>query len=145
MRLLAAAMLVAGVVTAPAFRFGAETAGSGEHVEWSPYDDAAVASAVAGGGPVIIDFYADWCAPCKELDEKTFADPEVRSTLASYARFKVDLTRSTVENQRLTGEYEVLGVPTVIVVSEGEEVFRITGFEPPAQFLGRLRAVPSGS
>ncbi len=145
MRLVAAAMLVAGVLTAPDLRPGAEAGGMGEHMTWSPYEDAAVASAVASGSPVIIDFYADWCAPCRELDEKTFAVSEVQSALAGYARYKVDLTRSTAENQRLTGEYEVLGVPTVIVISGGEEVFRITGFEPPAQFLERLRAVPSGS
>jgi thiol:disulfide interchange protein len=62
--------------------------------------------------------------------------------LESYARFKVDLTRSSAENQALATEYRVMGVPTVIVLSGGEEVFRITGFEPPARFLARLQAVP---
>ncbi len=45
-------------------------------------------------------------------------------------------------NQALATEYRVMGVPTVIVFSGGEEIFRITGFEPPAQFLKRLQAVP---
>ena len=62
--------------------------------------------------------------------------------LEGYARFKVDLTRATEANQALTTEYAVMGVPTVIVFSGGEEVFRITGFEPPGRFLKRLQDVP---
>jgi thiol:disulfide interchange protein DsbD len=143
MRILAAATLVAGVIMAPAVELGvAPAGGSSEHLAWQQYNANSVEAAIAGGGPVIIDFYADWCAPCRELDEKTFAAPEVSSVLESYARFKVDMTRSSEENQVLATEYRVMGVPTVIVVSGGEEVFRITGFEPPAQFLKRLQAVP---
>lgn len=142
MRVLAAVMLVAGVVTAPSIRVGVQSAAeTTEHQAWQPYQAAAVEAAIAGGGPVIMDFYADWCAPCRELDEKTFRAPEVSAVLEGYARFKVDLTRSSAENQSLITEYGVMGVPTVIVLSGGEEVFRITGFEPPAQFLKRLQKV----
>jgi thiol:disulfide interchange protein DsbD len=143
MRVLAATMLVAGVVMAPSVHVGGAAAGeSTDHLAWQPFDAAAVQAAVADGGPVIVDFYADWCAPCRELDEKTFAAPEVSAVLEGYARFKVDLTRSNRENQALATEYRVMGVPTVIVFSGGGEVFRITGFEPPARFLARLQAVP---
>jgi thiol:disulfide interchange protein DsbD len=143
MRVLSAATLVAGVVMAPAVYLGGTTvAESAEHLAWQPYDAAAVEAAVAGGKRVIIDFYADWCAPCRELDEKTFPAPEVSTLLEGYSRFKVDLTRSSGENQTLVNEYEVVGVPTVIVFSGAEEVFRITGFEPPAQFSKRLQGVP---
>jgi thiol:disulfide interchange protein DsbD len=143
MRVLAAAMLVAGVVMAPTLRLGGAAAGDAtQHLVWQPYDAAAVEAAVAGGGPVILDFYADWCAPCRELDQKTFAAPKVASVLEGYFRFKVDLTRSSEENQALATEYRVMGVPTVIVLSGGKEAFRITGFEPPDQFLARLQTVP---
>ncbi len=142
MRLLSAAMIVIGVLMAPAIRHGAsETGEAGGHFEWKAFDVAAVSSARAGDRPVIVDFYADWCAPCRELDEKTFSAPEVRAVLEDYSRFKVDLTRATEENQALTRDYGVMGVPTVIVFSGGEEVFRITGFEPPERFLERLKAV----
>jgi thiol:disulfide interchange protein DsbD len=143
MRVLAAVMLVAGVIMAPSVHVGlASIDGSSEHLAWQQYDADSVEAAVSGGGPVIMDFYADWCAPCRELDEKTFAAPEVSSVLEAYERFKVDMTRSSEENQDLASEYRVMGVPTVIVFSGGEEIFRITGFEPPATFLERLQAVP---
>jgi len=143
MRVLSTGMLVAGVLLAPGVRGGGGAATSVEdHLQWQPYEAGAVATARAGGSPVIIDFSAEWCAPCRELDEKTFAAPQVRSVLEGYTRFKVDLTRSTETNQALTSEYGVMGVPTVIVFSGGEEIFRITGFEPPERFLKRLQAVP---
>ena len=143
MRVLAAAMLVAGVVMAPAVHLGGAKAGeSADHLAWQSYDATVVEAAIAGGGRVIVDFYADWCAPCRELDEKTFPAPNVSALLEGYSRFKVDLTRSSEESQALATEYRVMGVPTVIVFSGGEEVFRITGFEPPARFLKRLQGVP---
>ena len=142
MRVLAAAMLVAGVLMAPGLRSD-NTAGEagGGHLEWQAYDAGSAQAAIAGGTPVIIDFYADWCAPCRELDEKTFSDQTVKDGLAGYQRFKVDLTRSSEANEALTTEYRIMGVPTVIVFSGGEEVFRITGFEPPERFLKRLQGV----
>jgi thiol:disulfide interchange protein DsbD len=143
MRLLSTGMLVAGVFLAPGVKEGGGAATVAEdHLRWQPYEAAAVAAARTGDSPMIIDFSAEWCAPCRELDEKTFAAPEVRAVLEGYARFKVDLTRSTDANQELTGEYGVMGVPTVIVFAGGEEIFRITGFEPPERFLKRLQAVP---
>ncbi len=143
MRALAAAMLIAGVLMMPGVRHGgAAPAADGDEFEWQTYEVAAVRAAIATGGPLIVDFYADWCAPCRELDERTFSAPEVRAVLEGYARFKVDLTRATETNQALTTEYGVMGVPTVIVFSGGEEVFRITGFEPPGRFLKRLQDVP---
>jgi len=146
MRVLSAAMLVAGVVMAPGLDSGGrQGSGETEHMAWAPYEESAVARANESGERIIVDFSADWCAPCRELEEKTFADPAVRSQLEGYARFKVDLTRSTEANQAVTTEYGVLGVPTVVVLADGEEVFRITGFEPPEQFLKRLETVPSSN
>jgi thiol:disulfide interchange protein DsbD len=143
MRVLSTAMLVVGVVMAPGIRGAGGVVESEEaHLQWRSYEASAVTAARAGGSPTIIDFFAEWCAPCRELDEKTFADPEVMAVLEGYARFKVDLTKSTEANQKVTGDYGVMGVPTVIVFSGGDEIFRITGFEPPQRFLARLQAVP---
>ncbi len=136
MRLASAAVLVAGVLLAPA-RTPAGAAG----LTWRAYDEGAVDQAMATGRTVVLDFYATWCVPCKELDEKTFSSPEVAARLAGFARFKVDLTRNDPETDRLRRRYDVAGVPTVAFFRAGKEVAatRLTGFEPPAAFLARLR------
>jgi thiol:disulfide interchange protein DsbD len=143
MRVLSTAMLVIGVLIAPAIGRGdrAEETAASDHLEWQAYEESAVRAALDGGKLVIVDFYADWCAPCRELDEKTFAAPKVKAVLEGYTRIKVDLTRSSEANQALTAEYRVLGVPTVIVFRGGDEVFRITGYEPPERFLKRLEDI----
>ncbi len=139
MRVVAATLVVVGVLQLP---HAAEREAS-EKLAWKPYDDTAVQAALASDKPVIIDFYADWCAPCKELDEKTFSDPRVARELSGYARFKANFTTRNDEVERLTERFKVRGMPTVTVMRDGTEIFRITGFEPPERFLERLQAVGS--
>ncbi len=140
MRLVSAAILVAGLWYLPL----GTAASHGSELSWRTFERGAVEAAVGSGRPVIVDFYADWCAPCKELDEKTFADPRVASVLERFARFKVDMTKASAENRSLAAEYGVRGVPTVIVYRDGREAFRLTGFEPPERFLERLGSANDG-
>lgn len=115
---------------------------SHEGASWQHYDQAAIASSKQ---PVVIDFYADWCLPCKELDEKTFPDPAVAAELGRFTRIKANLTNDKDETaKRLTKEYAIVGVPTLVFIdSSGHEMpaQRLTGFEPPQQFLARLQQV----
>jgi len=134
MRLLSLALVIGGVLQLPVLK---ESAAS--ELDWQGYRPDTVREAIQAGGPVIIDFYADWCAPCRELDEKTFADPRVSEILDGFSRFKVDQTRSTPLGDEAASDYEIIGMPTVIVFKGGKELFRITGFEPPEEFLERLR------
>lgn len=138
MRGASAAILVAGVLLAP--RGGAEKSGT---LEWEHYDEARVGQAIASGQPVILDFYADWCLPCKELDTQTFSDPRVSAALGGLARFKVDLTRSNDATDAIRTKWGVAGVPTIALFVKGQEVgaARLTGFEPPEEFLKRLASV----
>jgi len=140
MRLLAAAMMIAGVLYLPL----GGGAGRAAELQWQAFELPAVQSAVKSGRPVIVDFFADWCAPCRELDEKTFSNPQVAERLGSFERFKVDMTRATPANRKLAADYGVRGVPTVIVYRGGTEVFRITGFEPAETFLKRLEGGGTG-
>ena len=114
-----------------------------EGPSWIPYTDQAVRRA---GKPVIIDFAASWCAPCLELDQKTFVDPRVREALSRRALFKADLTRAaSAESLALTAKYQILGVPTVIFLeASGNERkdLRLVGFEGPGEFLARLAKAP---
>ncbi|HEY0788670.1 MAG TPA: cytochrome c biogenesis protein CcdA [Thermoanaerobaculia bacterium] len=114
-------------------------------VQWAKYDPAALAGARAAGKPVVIDFYADWCLPCKELDEKTFTHHAVVAESARFVRLKADLTRTGEEDvDRLSKEYAILGVPTIVFIgSDGRELahIRLTGFEKPEAFLARMKKV----
>ena len=131
----ASLLLVAGAAFALPRTRGAE-------VSWKKYDAASVA---ATGKPVVIDFYADWCIPCKELEEKTFSNRDVAGELGRFKRVKADLTKpEDPEVQRLTKQYRIVGVPTIVFLdSTGKEIDaqRLTGFEPPQQFLARLKQV----
>ncbi len=114
-----------------------------QSVTWQPYSDAAVAAATQAGQPVIIDFRADWCIPCRELESRTFPSPLVAPMLQPYVRLKVDLTRdgdpiATAAAKR----FEVTGVPTIVFLrADGTELkgLRLTGFETPERFAERLR------
>ncbi len=138
MRLVCAGLLIVGFTMLPVVQGGPATADTAEHLTWQPFDRDAYQRAMESGDNVVVDFYADWCVPCKELDEKTFSDPRVAAVLDGYVRFKVDQTRASEEALDLARQFEVLGVPTVVLYRDGQEAFRITGFEPPERFLERL-------
>jgi thioredoxin:protein disulfide reductase len=114
-----------------------------EGVVWDAYSQAKVDAAIAAGQPVVLDFYADWCIPCHELDQFTYTNPEVIKSLAPFARFKVDLTAPEGDEINDTiDRFEILGVPTVLFLDEeGREVreARITGFVPAKDFMTVLR------
>ena len=115
----------------------------GATVQWQKYDAAKIAS--ASGKPVIVDFYADWCLPCKEFDEKTFSDRAVAAELNRFVRIKADLTNNDDPAvQQLTKQYSIVGVPTIVFLdSAGHELDaqRLTGFEASQPFLVRLKQV----
>lgn len=140
-RLAMATLLLAGAITALVFsRDQRESL-----VKWQKYDAAALAAARTSGKPIVIDFYADWCIPCKELDVKTFGDKTVAAELDRFTRVKADLTLADDPmTQQLTKEYAILGVPTIVFIdASGQERkdLRLTGFEPPEKFLARAKQV----
>ena len=116
----------------------------GTSLAFSAYDASRVAAAAR---PAMIDFSADWCAPCHELEDETFADPRVRKALEGTALFKADMTRQdSPESIALSTKYNVQGMPTVIFLDpSGREIpgSRLVGFEPPERFLERLSKLSS--
>ena len=93
--------------------------------------------------PAIIDFYADWCIPCKELDAVTFSDEAVIKASKEFENYKADFTKSlSPEVEALRDKYKIAGVPTILILdSNGNEVDRITGFVSAKEFLKILSKV----
>ena len=115
----------------------------GPGVVWQPYSDELLPEAKKLKKTVIIDFYANWCAPCRELDEVTFHNTEVvKQSNHDFTMVKVDLTRKgNPDHERLLRRYKVKGVPTVIFIDhQGNERhdLRLVDFLPPDQFLIRM-------
>ena len=103
-------------------------------VEWKPFTEDGLAE-ISGRG-VIIDFYADWCIPCKELDALTFSDADVIRLSKEFETYKADMTKSlSPEVENLRERFKIVGVPTVLILnSKGEEIERITGFVNAREF-----------
>jgi thioredoxin:protein disulfide reductase len=118
----------------------------GPGVVWQPYSEQVLAEAKRVKKPVIIDFYATWCTPCRELDQITFHDASVVTQAESgFVMVKVDVTRSgNPIHEQLLKQYGVKGVPTVVFLdADGKELreLRLVDYLPPDLFLDRMAEV----
>jgi len=112
-------------------------------IKWQKYSEQILTAKTDGKKGTIIDFYADWCIPCKELDASTFSDPKVIEESEKFINLKADMTKSLADDvEALRNKYKIVGVPTVLILDKnGNEVKRITGFVPPEEFYRILEMV----
>ncbi|HNI49919.1 MAG TPA: protein-disulfide reductase DsbD [Accumulibacter sp.] len=94
--------------------------------------------------PVMLDFYADWCVTCKEMERTTFADPRVQAELARWTLLQADVTRNSEQDQALLQRFKVYGPPAIIFFDRsGKEIegVRIVGLQGADEFLGLLASL----
>ncbi len=139
-----------------ALQFGWLGAPRGEklaQIPWLHDERMAVQQSRSSGKPLLIDFGAEWCAACKELDVHTWSDPVVAQEVAKkFVPLKVDGTEDTDQIEDLYKKYAVPGLPTVLMMAcrddkppecavPGDGPTRVTGFVPAPEMLERLRRV----
>lgn len=117
-----------------------KAAAAGERLPWLNDLAAGREKARSENKPLLVDAWAEWCAACRELDEKTFSRPEVQAALRGYVLVKLDFTRKNEGNERLKKELGIIGMPTVVLfAADGAESRRFSGFLDAGEFLDLLR------
>lgn len=111
---------------------------------WQEFSEEKIQEAKNSGKPVVIDFYADWCAACLELEKFTFSDAKVKAYATTIMWLRVNATTDTEDLKELKRKYHVLGLPTVVFIN-GEasinEELTLNNFEKTEQFIKRLERV----
>ncbi|UVW29104.1 protein-disulfide reductase DsbD [Massilia sp. H6] len=105
--------------------------------------DAALAD--TGGKTVMLDFYADWCVSCKEMEKLTFVDPAVQARLANTVLLQVDVTANDADDKAMLKRFQLFGPPAIILFDgTGREIddSRVIGYQDSKKFLGSLSRLP---
>ena len=109
---------------------------------FEPFDSTALASANETGKPVLIDFSADWCIPCREMEHSTFVNPKVVKEASRFVRMRADLTHQDKSNQDLMSKFQIQGVPTTVMIdSSGQVKVQKVGYIDANEFLADLRRI----
>ena len=124
---------------------------SGSHQSVLPFQrvrsvaelDAAVKAASAQGKPVMLDFYADWCVACIEMERDTFTHPEVKQRLAQAVLLQADVTANNADDRALLQRFSLFGPPGILFFDpQGRPIdqAKVVGFQKPERFVQALQA-----
>jgi thiol:disulfide interchange protein DsbD len=100
----------------------------------------------SAGKPVMLDFYADWCVSCKEMERYTFSDPKVRAKFDGMLLLQADVTANTADHKALLKRFRLFGPPGIIFFDKsGREIegLRVVGYQPAESFLRALERAQS--
>ncbi|MBU6489501.1 MAG: protein-disulfide reductase DsbD, partial [Burkholderiales bacterium] len=131
-----------------AARVGGESAPAGgvaqTQAAFTPVQSSAKLDALlkTGAHPAMLDFYADWCVSCKEMERFTFSDKRVQARLAQLQLLRADVTANNADDQMLLKRFSLFGPPGIIFFDRaGNEVLRVVGYESADTFLRSLDRV----
>jgi len=106
--------------------------------KWKPYSNLALAEAIDQKKPVVIDFWAQWCPNCHDLDREVFSRPDIQAKLAKVVALRMDVTnQDDPAVQKIIDQYGIEGVPTIVFLdSKGVEIpnSRVIGFVTAQEF-----------
>ena len=94
----------------------------------------------------MLDFYADWCVACKELEQFTFSDTGVKNALKNTVLLQADVTNNTPEDVALLNRFKLFGPPGMVFFNQtGQEIasLKVVGYQPPEEFIKTLQKLNS--
>jgi len=105
-------------------------------IEWQPSLEAAITEARRSGKPIVADFFATWCGPCKMMDQQTYPDPRVAAEAERWVMVQIDVDKHPEIAQR----YRASALPTIAFLkSDGTPVTGFQGFAPPEDMLNMMQ------
>ena len=108
--------------------------------------EARINQAAANHQPVMLDFYADWCISCKEMESYTFADPRVKQALKGYVLLQADVTNNSDDDKALLAKYQLIGPPAILFFGldrQEKTAIRVIGYQDAEIFIKSLQRTKS--
>jgi thiol:disulfide interchange protein DsbD len=108
--------------------------------------EARIHQAAANHQPVMLDFYADWCISCKEMETYTFADPRVKQALKSYVLLQADVTNNSDDDKALLAKFQLIGPPAILFFGldrQEQSAYRVIGYQDAEIFIKSLQRIKS--
>lgn len=107
---------------------------------WLPYRESLIEKARVNNRPVLIDFYAEWCLSCAQIEKTLFQNPEIVNVCRKFVLIKVDLTKESPAQKRLLKRFDIKGLPTIVLITRKGTIL-LEGEIRPQLFLRKLREI----
>ncbi len=106
--------------------------------------ESRIAQAAANNQPVMLDFYADWCISCKEMEAYTFTNPAVKQALAGFVLLQADVTQNNADDKALLEKFNLIGPPAILFFGADQQenpAHRVIGYQDAGAFMKTLERV----